>query len=68
MKRHSNALTALEEEIAKRVIEGQSTKEIAEHFGVRPQVIRRRLIEIYQKLHVKNRLGMVLVLTSGDRG
>jgi NarL family two-component system response regulator LiaR len=64
MRNDLDRLSPLEEEIAKRIIEGESTKEIADFFSVRPQVIRRHLMEIYSKLHVKNRLGMVILLTS----
>jgi DNA-binding CsgD family transcriptional regulator len=66
MKSNTFDLTPIEQEIAKRIIEGQSTKEIAAHFGVSTQVIRHHLSEIDLKLGVRKRLEMVILLKAGD--
>ena len=55
-------LTAREREIALAVGDGKSNREIAQHFEITEPTVKTHLGNIFRKLDVKDRIGLVLLL------
>ena len=53
-------LTSREASVCQLLFEGLTRPEIASHLGIKPRTVRQHLETIHQKLHVKNRVGVVL--------
>ncbi len=53
-------LTRREVEVAQLVSQGLANKAIAEHLGLREGTVKIHLHNIYQKLQVPNRTGLIL--------
>lgn len=62
MKPDFSKLTEREQQICKMVKEDLTTEEIAERLGITQQGVRHHLSDIYAKVGVKKRLGLVEVL------
>ena len=57
-----DVLTEREKEIAQRVLEGRSNREIAEELGITERTVKAHLGNVYEKLHVRNRLQLASLL------
>ena len=55
-------LTARENEIATYVAEGMSNREIAQHLGISEPTVKSHLTQIFRKLELNDRVGLVLHL------
>ena len=62
----TQVLTARELEIALLIKDGFSNSDISEHFSISINTVKSHTKNIYEKLHVKNRLSLSL-LFSGDK-
>ena len=62
-----NKLTQREYDIAIRVGNGESNKQIANACGITERTVKAHLTEVFQKLGVSDRLNLALVLSSDDR-
>lgn len=65
-------LTSRQKEIALSIVEGKSNKLIAEEYGIAEQTVKSHLTQIFNKLNVADRMGLVihlkrLNLLSGNR-
>ena len=58
------SLTPREREVLERVMQGQGTKEIADHMAITVAAVRWHLQRIYEKLHVHSKTEAVLKLKS----
>lgn len=56
----AQTLTPQELTIAQLVAEGQSNREIADRLGIREGTVKLHLHHVYQKLHIGNRIALVL--------
>lgn len=56
------ALTSREKEIALAVAEGKSNRDIASHFDISERTVKAHLTNIFKKLQIKDRVGLVLHL------
>jgi two-component system NarL family response regulator len=63
-----NKLTQREYDIAVRVGNGESNKQIAKACAITERTVKAHLTEVFQKLGVTDRLNLALVLSSDDRG
>lgn len=61
-----HGLTRRESEIANRLTQGLTNKQIAAELGISPFTIRDMLSSIFRKLEVGNRLEAALVLTKNS--
>ena len=59
------ALTARESEIALAVCDGNSNRRIAEMLGISEATVKTHLTNIFRKLEVEDRMGLVLTLKDG---
>lgn len=57
-----DGLTTREIEVAKLLKDGDTYKQIAEHLEITPRTVKAHASHIYKKLHVKDRLGLALLL------
>ena len=57
-----DALTSREKEIALAVAEGKSNREISTHFDISERTVKAHLTNIFKKLQLKDRVGLVLHL------
>ena len=55
-------LTEREKEIARMVLDGRSNREIAQDLGITERTVKAHLGNIYEKLHVRNRLQLASLL------
>ena len=55
-------LSATEKKIVRLIVEGKSTREIAEDLGYAKQTVRNYLCEIYSKMGVKHRTALVILM------
>jgi RNA polymerase sigma factor (sigma-70 family) len=65
------ALTPREREVALRVVDGLSDREIAERLGLSPFTVRQYVKRIYRKVDVDSRVALTRLLLgapSGRRG
>ena len=60
-----DTLTPREKELAARILEGLSNRQIAETLGITERTVKAHLSKIYEKLHVANRLELALKLKEG---
>jgi DNA-binding NarL/FixJ family response regulator len=58
-----NKLSSREQEIASLVKEGLSNKEIAKHSNITERTVKAHLSSIYEKLHIKDRVALVIKLS-----
>jgi DNA-binding NarL/FixJ family response regulator len=56
------ALTAREKDVALSVSKGLSNREIAEHYHISERTVKTHLTNIFKKLQIKDRVGLVLYL------
>lgn len=63
-----NKLTQREYDIAVRVGNGQSNKQIAQACAITERTVKAHLTEVYLKLGVTDRLNLALVLSADERG
>ena len=56
------ALTSREKEIALAVAEGKSNRDIASQFKISERTVKAHLTNIFKKLQIKDRVGLVLHL------
>ncbi len=61
----ADALSAREREIAQRFARGETNKQVAQVLGVSPATVRNHLSNIYDKLGVSHRAGLIEALTPG---
>ena len=59
-----NELTLRQKEIALSIAEGKSNKIVAEDCGIAEQTVKSHLTQIYTKLNVADRLGLVIYIKS----
>ena len=57
-------LTTREREIALAVVDGNTNKQIAVTCGITDRTVKAHLTQIFKKLHVKGRIGLVLYVKS----
>lgn len=62
-----NKLTQREYDIAVRVGNGESNKQIAQECGITERTVKAHLTEIFLKLNVSDRLNLALVLSADNR-
>jgi DNA-binding CsgD family transcriptional regulator len=62
MKPNFSELTEREQQICRMVKDDLSTEQIAERLGISQQGVRHHLSDIYAKVGVKKRLGLVEAL------
>jgi len=62
-----NKLTQREYDIAVRVGNGESNKQIAKSCAITERTVKAHLTEVFQKLGVTDRLNLALVLSADDR-
>jgi DNA-binding NarL/FixJ family response regulator len=62
-----NKLTQREYDIAVRVGNGESNKQIAQSCGITERTVKAHLTEVFQKLGVTDRLNLALVISADDR-
>ena len=60
-------LSAREREIAAGVLAGMSNRQIADRLGICEKTVRNRLTVLFEKLHVRGRLQLGLLLQSRSR-
>jgi DNA-binding NarL/FixJ family response regulator len=61
-QKHLEILTAREKDIALAVGEGKSNRQIAESFDISEPTVKSHLTNIFKKLDLKDRVGLVLYL------
>ena len=61
-------LTPREKEVAKQVAKGASNKIIARHLDISDATIKAHLTSVFHKLHISNRLQLVLLLSGEQVG
>ncbi|MBI5014460.1 MAG: response regulator transcription factor [Deltaproteobacteria bacterium] len=66
-QRSGSSLTHREDEVLRCIVEGRSSKEIAESLNVSPQTVKTHLHSIYEKLGVKNRVEAAMAATREKR-
>ena len=59
--RHPGTLTAREAQIVERLVEGLSTREIAERYGIGHQTVKNYVTVIYEKLGIHGRQQLLQV-------
>ena len=62
-KAHLDLLSAREQDVAKAVAEGKSNKEVARELDITERTVKAHLSAVFEKLHVRDRLHLVLVLS-----
>jgi DNA-binding NarL/FixJ family response regulator len=62
-----NKLTQREYDIAVRVGNGESNKQIANYCSISERTVKAHLTTVFQKLGVSDRLNLALVLSADDR-
>lgn len=55
-------LSAREQDVAKAVAAGKSNKEVAQELNITERTVKAHLSAVFEKLHVRDRLHLVLVL------
>jgi two-component system nitrate/nitrite response regulator NarL len=60
-----DSLTKREQQVAKAVAEGLSNKEIAERLNISERTVKARLTTVFQKLDVRDRVQLALLLRGG---
>lgn len=58
-----NLLSAREQDVAKAVAAGKSNKEVARELDITERTVKAHLSAVFEKLHVRDRLHLVLVLS-----
>lgn len=61
-ERWKEQLTAREQDTAEKVLEGKTNKEIAIALNITERTVKSHLHNIFEKLHVKDRLSLVLAI------
>jgi DNA-binding NarL/FixJ family response regulator len=61
-----NNLTQREYDIAVRIGNGESNKQIAKSCGITERTVKAHLTEVYHKLGVTDRLNLALIISAGD--
>jgi len=56
----ANLLTVREEQIASRVVEGISNREIGLQLGIKESSVKKALLRIYERLGISNKIELVL--------
>ena len=62
-KNHLDLLSAREQDVAKAVAAGKSNKEVAKDLDITERTVKAHLSAVFEKLHVRDRLHLVLVLS-----
>ncbi|RYZ88600.1 MAG: response regulator transcription factor [Moraxellaceae bacterium] len=62
-KVHLDLLSAREQDVAKAVAAGKSNKEVARELAITERTVKAHLSAVFDKLHVRDRLHLVLVLS-----
>ena len=62
-KVHLDLLSAREQDVAKAVAAGKSNKEVARELDITERTVKAHLSAVFDKLHVRDRLHLVLVLS-----
>lgn len=62
-KVHLDLLSAREQDVAKAVAAGKSNKEVARALDITERTVKAHLSAVFEKLHVRDRLHLVLVLS-----
>lgn len=62
-KKHLDLLSAREQDVAKAVAAGKSNKEVAKDLDITERTVKAHLSAVFEKLHVRDRLHLVLVLS-----
>lgn len=65
-KNHLDLLSAREQDVAKAVAAGQSNKEVAKTLDITERTVKAHLSAVFEKLNVRDRLHLVLVLSSNQ--
>jgi DNA-binding NarL/FixJ family response regulator len=60
---HLDLLSAREQDVAKAVAAGKSNKEVAKELDITERTVKAHLSAVFDKLHVRDRLHLVLVLS-----
>jgi DNA-binding NarL/FixJ family response regulator len=60
---HLDLLSAREQDVAKAVAAGKSNKEVARELDITERTVKAHLSAVFEKLHVRDRLHLVLVLS-----
>jgi DNA-binding NarL/FixJ family response regulator len=61
-KAHLDLLSVREQDVAKAVAAGKSNKEVARELDITERTVKAHLSAVFEKLHVRDRLHLVLVL------
>lgn len=62
-KNHLDLLSAREQDVAKAVAAGKSNKEVAKELNITERTVKAHLSAVFEKLQVRDRLHLVLVLS-----
>ena len=65
--RRLSALTTRESQIARAVADGRGNREIATQLGITEQTVKNHLTSIYEKVGVRSRLQLALVILQEPR-
>jgi DNA-binding NarL/FixJ family response regulator len=61
---HIDLLSVREQEVARAVAGGKSNKEVASELNITERTVKAHLSSVFEKLHVRDRLHLVLVLSN----